>query len=151
MVQAATRSPTNTLPMSLLRESPQQSILPLRNHTPQNHPASRLPSTRTGWGSSSSHLHQVNTPAGSPTSPTDPNGSQQAHDLQEDSLDEIIALAVATSTAKLAAEVQSIHKKCVALESTLTDMINDNARKVAAATSAATIAALTGINSPFMT
>jgi peptidoglycan hydrolase CwlO-like protein len=69
-------------------------------------------------------------------------------------LELIIAQAVAKSNQKLAAELQQTQEKFAQLESDIAKLhqiILENANKVATVTSEATIAALTGPNSPFVT
>ena len=71
-----------------------------------------------------------------------------------ENLEEIIAKAVAASTRKLAADLQDTQDRFLAIDakfSELQQMITDNARSIAAATSEATITALTGPTSPFIT
>jgi hypothetical protein len=66
----------------------------------------------------------------------------------------IVATAVAASHAKLTADLQETRNKFPRLEveiSNLHEIINTNAQQIAAATSQATISALTGPESPFVT
>jgi predicted nucleic acid-binding Zn-ribbon protein len=66
----------------------------------------------------------------------------------------IVAKAVAAKHAKLTAELQDTRNKFAKLEVeilNLHDIINTNAQQIAAATSQATISALTGPESPFVT
>ena len=70
------------------------------------------------------------------------------------SLEAIIARAIAKSTAKLTAELANNKAKFLQIEAKFTklqQMITNNARQIAAATSEATISALTGAASPFIT
>jgi hypothetical protein len=77
-----------------------------------------------------------------------------ATDPGEASLEEIIAKAVEASTTKLKAELNKTRKKFLQIDAKFNELqqiITDNAKKIAAATSEATIAALTGDTSPFLT
>jgi hypothetical protein len=69
-------------------------------------------------------------------------------------IDAIIAAAVAKSNAKLSADLKNTQEKFAILENEIAELhqtIAENAQKVAAVTSKATIAALTGPESPFVT
>jgi SMC interacting uncharacterized protein involved in chromosome segregation len=73
--------------------------------------------------------------------------------LQPD-IDTIIAAAIATSNAKLSVNLKKTQEKFAILENEIAQLhqtIAENTQKVAAVTSKATIAALTGPESPFVT
>ena len=87
-------------------------------------------------------------PAGN-NQPSQSHPDSTTHDIQA-----IIDKVVAASNAKLSAEIKDTRDKLAQLEveiSNLHDIITTNAQQIAAATSQATISALTGPKSPFVT
>lgn len=92
-----------------------------------------------------------------PPHTTVPTANTLAHTTPPDlppapvSIEAIIAEAIAKSTAKLTAELADNKAKFLQIEAKFTELQQMNAHQIAAATSDATIAALTGAASPFIT
>ena len=127
--------------------APPDSQSTTRNYAPRS-----APGRGRGYGQNRpaySFLGGATKPSHVPTNDANPSNTSP-----DTSLHDIIAQAVAASTAKLTAELHDNREKFSQIETRfneLQQLIHDNAKQIASATSEATIAALTGASSPFIT